>query len=427
MRIRKSLVWIGALVAVGALTWSGLRGLQLGAIDTRDGTPVTRVRKGAVTIVVAARGQLQGRKSEVLNAPMVGGGELAIIYLRDPGDPVRAGDVVARFDTTQQEFNLSEAEADLAEAEQQVIKAEVDAEASLEEARLQVVSTTSDVKQAELEVRKNPVLAGVVGRQNDIALAAAVNRQQQAVRDYESRKTTAASTIAIQKAAVEKTRVVADNARRTIDSMSLKTKSSGYVHVQGKANDGIFYGQQTRPYKVGDTTRAGQAVAQIPDMGSWEVTARIPESDRGYLAQGQHVTVRVAAVPGREFKGHVVSVGAGTGSSWERTFECRMALDEGAPELRPGMTSNILITVAALPDVLWVPSQALFDLDGRSFVYKRTGGGFTTHDVTLVRRSESQAVITGIEEGVEVALSNPAQQARDDSTGAGGVMKALRK
>ncbi len=32
------------------------------------------------------------------------------------------------------------------------------------------------------------------------------------------------------------------------------------------------------------------------------------------------------------------------------------------------------------------------------------------HDVKLVRRSESQAVITGIKEGELVALSNPDQQ-----------------
>ena len=52
---------------------------------------------------------------------------MAITFLREPGELVKPGDVVAQFDTTQQEFNLREAEADLAEAEQQVIKAEADA------------------------------------------------------------------------------------------------------------------------------------------------------------------------------------------------------------------------------------------------------------------------------------------------------------
>ena len=92
------------------------------------------------------------------------------------------------------------------------------------------------------------------------------------------------------------------------------------------------------------------------------------------------------------------------------------------------MTSNILITVESLDDVLWVPSQAVFELDGRSFVYLRTANGFTTKDVKLTRRSESQAIITGIDESVEVALSDPEQQSRSGKSGQpAGVMKALQK
>ena len=37
---------------------------------------------------------------------------------------MKEGDVVVKFDTTEQEFKLREAEADLAEAEQQLIQAE---------------------------------------------------------------------------------------------------------------------------------------------------------------------------------------------------------------------------------------------------------------------------------------------------------------
>jgi len=382
-----------------------------------------------VTIVVAARGELQGGNSEVLTAPMAGGGDMAITYLREPGERVKKDDVVAQFDTTQQEFNLREAEADLAEAEQQVRKAEADAEASLEEARYQVLSTTSEVKQAELEVRKNEVLAAILARQNEIALDAAINRRKQAEHDFDNKKATASAGIAIQKAAVDKAKVIAENAQHTIESMVLKAKTPGYVNVQTNSNQNqLYWGQQLPQFQIGDAARAGQAVAQIPDMSNWEVNARIPEADRGHLEPGQKVSIRAAAIPGRDFKGHIKSVGASTGSAWERTFECRIALDEIAPELRPGMTSNILITVESLDDVLWVPSQALFESDGRSFVYAHTADGFTARDVKLIRRSESQAVISGIDEGGMVALSSPDQQNRSGSTGpSGGVMKALSK
>jgi hypothetical protein len=405
-----------------------MRVIQMTAPEESNSIPTTRVRKGKVTISVSARGELQGGNSEVLTGPMIGG-DLPITSLREPGEQVKPGDVVVEFDTTAQEYNLREAEADLAEAQQQVIKAEADAQSSIEEARYQTLTTASDVKVAELEVRKNPILAAVPARQNEIALEAAKNRQVQADKDFNNKKTTAGAGIAIQKAAVDKSRVLAQNAQRQIDSMTLKAKTAGYVNVQQNSNqNNLYYGQVLPDFQVGDAARSGQAVAQIPDMSNWEVSASIPELDRGHLDAGQKVTIRAAAIPGREFRGHVKTLGGTSGSAWDRRFECRIALDETGPELRPGMTSNILITVESLDDVLWVPSQALFENGGRAFVYARTPQGFVSRDVKLVRRSESQAVITGIAEGEQVALSNPDQQTKSGkAANSGGVMKALTK
>ena len=76
--------------------------------------------------------------------------------------------------------------------------------------------------------------------------------------------------------------------------------------------------------------------------------------------------------------------------AWDRRFECRIALDETGPELRPGMTSNIVITAEALEDVLWIPSQALFESDGRAFVYLRTPQGFVPQDVKLVAAARAR-------------------------------------
>jgi hypothetical protein len=74
------------------------------------------------------------------------------------------------------------------------------------------------------------------------------------------------------------------------------------------------------------------------------------------------------------------------------------------------MSSNLVITAEKLDNVLWVPSQALFERDGKSFVYVKTATGFAPRDVTLVKRTESQVVLTGVNEGDTVALSNPSEQ-----------------
>jgi hypothetical protein len=341
---------------------------------------------------------------------------------------VNEGDVVVQFDTTQQEYNLREAEADLAEAEQQVINAEATAAAAEEEARYTIISTAAEVKIAEQELRKNPIVEKIKARQNEIALEAAQNRAKQAIQDASNRKATTAASINIQKASQGKATVMATTAKRQIESMTLKAKTGGYVNIQLNSNQNmIYYGMLLPPFQIGDTARAGMAVAQIPDLKNWEVSANVGELDRGHLTAGQKVMVGVVALSGKKFAGHVKTMGGTTGPPWDRKFECRMALDESGPELRPGMTSNMVITIDTLDDVLWVPSQALFERDGRSFVYQQTKGGFVPHDVTLVRRSESQAVLSGIKEGDLVAMSNPDQQHKPAAAGQNSALKALGK
>jgi hypothetical protein len=418
------------LVLIGALVWGGRRMVKVVTATTGSEIPTTRVKKGRVTVTVAARGELQGGNSEMLTAPQVGGTDLAITYLREPGEVVKPGDTVVQFDTTMQEYNLREAEADLAEADQQVIKADADAKALDEESAYQVISTESDVKLAQLEVRKNPLVPAITAKQNDLALEDAQNRYRQAQQDFKNKKSTANAAIAIQKAAQNKARVTADMQRKMIESMTLRSKTGGYVNVSQNSNNQMIYymGMSLPPFQIGDTARAGMSVAQIPDLKNWEVIANVAELDRGHLSPGQKVSVSVVALAGKSFSGTVKLLGGTTGPPWDRKFECRIAVDHAEPELRPGMTSNMVITVESLEDVLWAPSQALFESDGRTFVYTKTANGFTPKDVTMVRRSESQVVLKGINEGELVAMSNPDQQNKPATPGQqNGAMKALSK
>ncbi len=428
MKLRSLLLLLLVLAAVGALAWGAIRVVRATTAATALELPTTKVKQGRVTLTVAARGELQGGNSEMLTAPMVGGTDMAITSLREPGELVNPGDIVVQFDTTEQEFKLKEAEADLDEAQQLVIKAESDSLATAEESQYAMLNAQSEVKLAELEVRKNPLIAAITARQNEILLEAARNRQRQSTQDFANKKTTSTAGIAIQKAQENKAKVLADLARKNIENMTLKAKTGGYVNVQPNTNQNMMYwGMQLPSFQLGDTARAGMAVAQIPDLKSWEVSANVGELDRGHLSVGQKVTIRVVALAGREFTGKVKNIGGTTGPPWDRRFECRISLDQAAAELRPGMTSNMVITVETLDNVLWIPSQALFESDGRTFVCARGPNGFVPHDVTLVRRSDSQAVLTGIKEGETVAMSNPDQQLKTGAAPSSGAMKALSK
>jgi hypothetical protein len=73
------------------------------------------------------------------------------------------------------------------------------------------------------------------------------------------------------------------------------------------------------------------------------------------------------------------------------------------------MSATIEIVTAELTDVLWLPSQAVFDRGGQPFVYLRGPGGFAPADVTLARSGGARVAVEGIEQGSVVALSDPTQ------------------
>jgi multidrug efflux pump subunit AcrA (membrane-fusion protein) len=412
-------------LSLALLAWGSVRLFKAVSPAAASKVPVTRVKRGDVTITVTARGELSGGHTEMLSAPMTGGGDMAITYLREAGEEVKPGDVVVKFDTTEQEFKLKEAEADLAEAEQQVIQAKADNQAKEEETRYALEQAKADVKVAELEVRRNPLLADMIAKENSLALEAARDHLRQLEHDAANRQATSAAALAIQEAARNKAKVKAETARQNIENMVLKTKSGGYVSIQQNTNGNFMYwGMQLPSLQVGDTVNAGMTVAQIPDLHNWEVTANIGELDRGHLSVGQRVQVAIVALPGKSLSGTVKEIGGTTGRFWDRHFECKITLDQVSPGMRPGMTSNIVITTGTLPNSLWVPSQALFESDGRTYVYLDSSSGFVPHDVKLVRRSESQVVLTGVKEGQLVALANPGQQSQGTQS-KGSAMKAL--
>ena len=153
---------IGAFIAAGMVAlaaWGGVKAYRAANTATAAPIPFTKVKRGDVTFAVYARGELQGGNSIMLQAPMVGGAPLAITQLRGSGELVKKDDVVVQFDTTDMDYKLKEAEADRAEAEQKVIQAQGQMDAKEEEDRYALIKARADLKQAELEARKNPPTA----------------------------------------------------------------------------------------------------------------------------------------------------------------------------------------------------------------------------------------------------------------------------
>lgn len=415
-RRRRRRPWLAMLLAaigVAAAGFYGVRAYRAATAGKADVVPTATVQRGDLTLTITARGELRGGNPQTLAAPMTGGTEMHITQLRKTGEPVGVGEAIVQFDTSEQRFKLKEAEADLREASENLTKAQAQREADREEDSYALLKAHNDLKIAELDARKNPLLSAIVAKQNDLAVEGARDHLAQTEKNLNNRKATGEAGIAMQQAARSKAEAQATTARQNIEAMTLKSNRAGYVAIKTNSSGNFFFMGMTLPFfQVGDTVRPGMAIAEIPDMKNWELAANVGELDRGHLQIGNPVAVEIIAVPDRKYQGKVKELGGMTGPFWDRHFECKIALVDASPELRPGMSARITVTTDQLRNVLSLPTQALFESDGRAFVYVRSGSTFVARDIKLERRNETRAVVTGLKDGERVALANPIEQAK---------------
>jgi HlyD family secretion protein len=99
--------------------------------------------------------------------------------------------------------------------------------------------------------------------------------------------------------------------------------------------------------------------------------------------------------------------------------------------LRPGLLTDIEIIVEKLSNVTYVPIQALFERDGKTVVFVRSGSRFERKEVKPLRRSESLMVIAegALKPGETIAMADPEAKPGDtkkkkteDGGGAAGAL-----
>ena len=76
--------------------------------------------------------------------------------------------------------------------------------------------------------------------------------------------------------------------------------------------------------------------------------------------------------------------------------------------LRPGLLAGVEIIVEKIPNAIHVPTQAVFEKEGKVVVYVKKGNKFEARTFTPLKRSESTMVVSkGLEPGEIVALADP--------------------
>jgi multidrug efflux pump subunit AcrA (membrane-fusion protein) len=382
--------------------------------DSGTGLPTTRIVRGPLKLTVYATGEVRAGRTATLVVPQAGG-TLRLVTLVPTGTNVKAGDVVFEIDPADQQFALEQAKSELAEAEQQIVKTKADSAVQTAEDALALLTARFDVRRGELDIAANDLIGAIEAQKNVLTLDEARHRLSQLELDVKSRSATNEAALAVLLEQRNKAQLAIQRAQAIIDSLVVKATFDGVVAAKENrdAAGGFFFGQSLPEYRQGDTTFSGRAIADVIETGKMEVRAKINETDRDNLQAGQTAVVESDAVPGQSFAARVGALSglASRGNFFEtsavRQFDVTFTFDKIDPRLLAGSTVRLVIDGRVVPAALQVPRQSVFEKNGKTFVYLKTGDRFERRDVKVTDSTESRAVVTGVNEGDVIALIDP--------------------
>jgi HlyD family secretion protein len=233
---------------------------------------------------------------------------------------VKAGEVVARIDSSPFKARRDQAAANLEIAKANVAKARTDLAQ----------------RKRELDRLKSLVEQQFVS-QNDVDVAVTAHQGAQA-------------QLEVADAQVKQ-------AEATLSSADLDLK---YTVIRSPVNGIVI----ARNVEVGQTVAASFATPNLfliaLDLTQMQVDTNVSESDIGGIAEGKEASFTVDAYPGERFRGQVRQVrNAPISVQNVVTYNVVIGVDNRDMRLKPGMTANVSIIVARKDQVVKVPNAAL--------------------------------------------------------------------
>jgi HlyD family secretion protein len=308
----------------------------------------------------------------------------------DVSNRVKQGDLLMELDRTDQQRTLDQAVAQVNASKARVAQAQV----NFQVATLNLPTTTNRVN-AELDSAKAKAAEAVAKAQRTADL---VKNKLASAEDLETDQTAAAeaqanaATAQVAVDELDQQKLMLDAKQQDIETAKaqlaqdvakcdLSQRQLDYCSVfvpddeDSKTADYrvAAIGTTTSPVQLGTVVQSGSSgfsggttVMTLSDMSHIFVLANVDESDIGQVtdpARGgapQKAVITVDAYPNVDFEGQVVRVATkGVNTSNVVTFEVKIEVtSENRQLLRPEMTANVKIIVAARPQAISIPMAA---------------------------------------------------------------------
>ncbi len=400
-----------AIVVVAAALGAGGFAIAGRAAVAPD-VPTTDVAAGDFIDYMQLRGSIRPAKSIILSAPTQAG-ELQIVKLAKNGTGVNAGDVLVEFDATQLRQRMQEKQSELKQAEAEIDQAKAQQKISEEQDQSAVMKAKYDLDRAKLDLNKRDLVSRLEFEQAKLTVGDGELKLREAQEKARSNKTAAEADLAAKLRKRDKAQFDFDRAKHGLDALVIKAPTSGTVSIMPNYRASSMFGAEVE-FREGDRAWPGANIVELPDLSSIHLEARLDESDRGRLKVGQTATVKIEAVPGRDFAASVdlisVLAKADFTSGWPpiKNFDLGLVLSQPDPRIRPGMTATARIATDRVPGFMLAPTEAVFQRDGRPVVYKLRGSLFDETHIEVARRGREQvAIASGVQQGDKIATRRP--------------------
>ncbi|MFN2227901.1 MAG: efflux RND transporter periplasmic adaptor subunit [Anaerolineae bacterium] len=442
--MRRALI---TLIVLAALAVAGLWAYQnffaQAEEPTQEREEVT-VEKGTLLAVVNATGMVLPEKQTTLT--FQGAGRVAEVAV-EQGDPVQAGQTLARLETINLEFAIDQAELALVTAQTQLLRlqsppSEFDiatAEAALESARasydkLRAGPSQAEIKvartnldQAEASLEQAQAAYNQVADRPEVAMLPQSLQLEQATIAFEAakasfeltmRQPTAAEFAAARSAVVQAESTLARLqegvseeeillAQLQVEQAQISLDQARH-QLQGTELVAPHQGTITQvAIKEGELT-GGQPAFVLTDLSRYHVEASVDEIDIGQVAVGQQVSITLDALPGVELAGEIEQI-ASTAQmdAGVVSYPVTVRLTATDALLRAGMTANVQIITERREDILLVPNRFV-SIDrptGRTYVDRLVGNEVQPIEIQIGLRDETYSeVLAGLQEGDVIVL-----------------------
>ena len=401
-RVATYLVILGVLGA-GAFSFNKLRGVQ-----EQEDLPSAPARKGDFSAIVRCRGELKARQSRQVIAPK-NVPELRILWLADQGSNVKEGQVVFRFDPSSAKQQLQEKEAALQQAQAALDQAIATSRIGVEQDKIETASASYQVERAKLEASKAEIVSRLQGEESRVDLGLAETKLDVQRANANLNKASNEAKIAALVRARDKAKDEVALTQYRLEQMEVRAPGSGMFHLLPNTSQGWM---NAKPFKVGDQAWPGGALAEIPDLETLEMEAKVEEIDRGRINVNQEVRIRIDSLPETAFPGSLIQLSPMTVMGWEwpptRTFRAYAKITKADNRLRPAMNGSMDVVIDRIPNAIIIPSKAVFASNGKPVVWVvEQGRPPRIAPIEVLARNPDEVAVKGIPESTRVALVEP--------------------